>query len=65
MRRYDHYWMSNDEWYYIDKDGNIIIKDNAPEDAKKTMSITLNRRSNEKRWRKICFYGICLKNESV
>lgn len=36
MRRLDLYWQSQREWYYRDKDGNVIIKDDAPEEVKKS-----------------------------
>jgi len=33
MRKYDTFWESNDEWYYV-KDGKFIIRDDAPQETK-------------------------------
>ena len=35
MRKYDMYWESNEEWYYV-KDGKFIVRDDAPEEAKES-----------------------------
>lgn len=37
MRKLDMYWMSNKEWYFI-KDMTFHIKDDAPEEAKKSFA---------------------------
>ena len=33
IRKYDFYWESNDEWYYV-KDGKFFICEDAPKEAK-------------------------------
>ena len=35
MRKYDNYWESNDELYYV-KDGRFIIREDAPKEAQES-----------------------------
>lgn len=35
MRKYDYYWQSNPDWYYY-KDGQPVLRDNAPTEAKES-----------------------------
>lgn len=32
MRKYDTYWESNKDWYYV-KDGRFIVREDAPKEA--------------------------------
>lgn len=36
MRKYDYYWMSNENWYYVKDNGVCYIKDDAPPEAQES-----------------------------
>ncbi len=36
MRKYDYFWMTNEEWYHTDEYGNDIVNDDAPKEAKES-----------------------------
>ena len=36
MRKLDFYWQTNKDWYYRKENGACVLKDSAPEEAKKS-----------------------------
>ena len=56
MRKIDLYWMENKDWYYEDEDGNYAIKDDAPEETKKSFEHYLEQeRQHEETMKKYAF----------
>jgi len=43
MRKYDAFWMSNEEWYVL-KNGIKIIKDDAPQEAQESFNNYLKQK---------------------
>jgi len=36
MKKIDHYWQSNPDWWHWDENMNKVVNDDAPEEAKKS-----------------------------
>lgn len=36
MKKLEHYWSSNKDWWYWDENGNKILKPDAPSDAQES-----------------------------
>ena len=36
MRKLDYFWKSNKDWYYRKENGACVLKDTAPEEAKRS-----------------------------
>ncbi len=43
MTKYEWYWLSNRDWYFRRDDGVAVIRDDAPEEAKKSYRIFLDQ----------------------
>ena len=52
MTKLDFYWKSKKEWYHLTENGDFVVNDNAPEEAKKSYQNYLkefNRKYSRKR----------------
>lgn len=54
MKKYEWYWHSNKDWYFRRDDGVQVVRDDAPEEAKRSYQIYLEQiKSEEAKLRKI------------
>lgn len=48
MRHLDYYWMSNENWYHMNKNCVYVLNDDAPQEAKKSYEHFLEQEKNHK-----------------
>ena len=36
MTKFDYYWRSNKDWYYLTKNGDFVVREDAPEEAQES-----------------------------
>ena len=44
MRRFESHWMSNDAWYHLSGNGDWVVNDDAPQEAKESYVLYCEQR---------------------
>lgn len=44
MRKFESHWMSNDAWYHLSENGDWVVNDDAPKEAKDSYALYCEQR---------------------